>query len=72
MSGHGIALYTDEMISPKVADALRQRGYDAVSCHAAGRANRRISDDEQLAYAAEQGRAILTDNAVDYIAWDHR
>jgi len=74
MAGLGIALFTDEMINPELARTLTRRGYDAISCREMGRANRKIDDEQQLEFAAAQGRAILTDNAVDFIAcarrWD--
>jgi predicted nuclease of predicted toxin-antitoxin system len=70
VSGLGIKIYTDEMVSARLAAALRQRGYDVEGCHEGGRANRHISDPEQLAYATEQGRAILTQNATDFYALD--
>jgi hypothetical protein len=72
MAGLGIRLYTDEMISSRLAQELRRRGYDAESCHEAGRSDRRIPDAEQLAYAAQQGRAILTFNNGDYSRLDHQ
>jgi uncharacterized protein with PIN domain len=65
-----IRIFTDEMVHARLAAALRQRGYDVESCHEAGRANRHIADPEQLAYATEQGRAILTQNATDFYALD--
>jgi predicted nuclease of predicted toxin-antitoxin system len=67
MAGRGIRLFTDEMIDPVLATELCQRGYDALSCHGAGRANQRIPDEDQLTYATAQGRAILTYNAVDFM-----
>jgi hypothetical protein len=70
VAGLGIRLYTDEMIPPQLAAALRSRGYDVESCHDAGHANRAIPDDEQLSYAAEHDRAILTFNMVDYLPLD--
>jgi hypothetical protein len=72
MAGLGIRLYTDEMIPSRIAAALRQRGYDAVSCHDVGRANRAIPDADQLSYAAQDGRAILSFNMVDYVPLDSR
>lgn len=65
-----IKLFTDEHVHAGLASALRQRGYDAVSCHEANRVNQRISDEAQLAYAAEQGRAMLTNNMADFIRLD--
>jgi predicted nuclease of predicted toxin-antitoxin system len=70
MAGLGVALYTDEMISTDLAPSLRRRGYDALSCEEAGRSRRKISDPEQLAYAAQQARAILTFNARDFVPLD--
>jgi predicted nuclease of predicted toxin-antitoxin system len=65
-----IHLFTDEHIDPRLAQALASRGFDVLSCREAGRANQRISDDDQLAFAASQGRAILTFNTVDFILID--
>ena len=70
MTGGGIPLFTDEHIDARLAPALARRGFDALSCQGAGRANQRISDEDQLAYATAQGRAILTFNMVDFIALD--
>ena len=57
-------LYVDADITPKLARALRQRGYDVLSAHEAGNAD--ASDSEQMAFAAAQGRALLTCNAGDF------
>jgi hypothetical protein len=65
-----VRLFTDEHIDPRLAPALLRRGFDVLTCQAAGRANQRISDDEQLAFAASDGRALLTFNTVDFIALD--
>ena len=65
-----IPLFTDEHIDARLAPALSRRGFDALSCQEAGRANQRVSDEDQLAFAASQGRAILTFNTVDFIALD--
>jgi hypothetical protein len=61
-----IRLYIDEDVHESVASALRRRGYDIVSVREADR--RGFSDTEQLAYAVEQGRALFSFNASDYIA----
>jgi hypothetical protein len=58
------------MIPRRLAEALCRRGYDLVSCHDVGRANRAIPDEDQLSYAAQDGRAILTFNLVDYVPLD--
>ena len=58
-AGRGIALFTDELIDPALAIALRAQGYDAISCHEVGRSNQRISDRDQLAFAAAAVRSII-------------
>jgi len=60
-----IAIYTDEDVTTVLAPALRQRGYTAQSAAEAG--NLEIPDETQLTYAAEQGMAILTYNAQDFV-----
>ena len=72
MAGLGIRLYTDEMIDIRLARALRSRGYDVESCQEAGHSNQQIPDEDQLSYAASQGRAIFTFNFVDYLDLDAR
>ena len=67
MTGLGIRVFTDEMITPRVATQLSRRGYDVVSCHRANRANLGISDREQLDYATNEGRAIYTFNGADFL-----
>ena len=57
-------LYVDADITPKLARTLRQRGYDALSAHEAGNAD--APDSEQMAFAAAQGRALLTCNTGDF------
>lgn len=65
-AGNGlyVRLYIDADISYKLAQALRSRGLDAMAAHEVGMAE--ASDDEQMAYAATEGRAILTCNAQDF------
>jgi hypothetical protein len=60
-----IRLYLDEDVHRGVAVALRTRNFDAVSAHEAGRQG--VSDAEQLAYAAADGRALFTFNASDFL-----
>jgi predicted nuclease of predicted toxin-antitoxin system len=70
MSGRGVRLFTDEMINAALAPALRERGYDAESCHEAGRGNQRLPDEDHLEYATQHGRAILTYNTSDFAQLD--
>jgi hypothetical protein len=61
-----VSAVSDEMITPRLADFLRNRGYDVMSCHSLGRANRGLSDQDQLDVATSERRAIYTFNAADY------
>ena len=65
-----LRLLLDEDVSPRVAEGLRRRGVDAVSVHEVERANRRIADADQLAFAVAAGRALVTYNRADYQALD--
>lgn len=59
-------LYVDADITPKLARILRARGYDVLAAQDANHAD--APDDEQMAYAVTQGRALLTCNAGDFTA----
>jgi hypothetical protein len=61
-----VSVVTDEMITPRLADAMRIRGYDVTSCHSLGRANRGLSDQDQLEFATAERRAIYTFNVDDF------
>jgi hypothetical protein len=60
-------LYADEDFFQPVVGELRTFGHDVVTAQEAGRANQGISDEDQLAFATSQGRAVLTRNRWDYI-----
>jgi predicted nuclease of predicted toxin-antitoxin system len=60
----------DEDISYRVAEGLRQRGIDAVSVYELGRANRSVSDLDQLSFATQAGRVMVTYNRADFQAID--
>lgn len=72
MAGLGIRIFTDEMVNPRLAGFLSRLGYDVVSCQWVGRSNRGIPDEEQLSYASQQGRAILTFNVGDFERLDRQ
>ena len=59
--------YLDEDISPRVAEIARGRcQLDVVSAHEIDARGR--DDADQLRYAAEQGRCLVTRNRDDFIA----
>jgi hypothetical protein len=60
-----IRLYLDEDVHRRVAAALRLRRFDVISAHEAGRWG--LSDEEQLRYAAAEGRSLFTYNASHYL-----
>jgi predicted nuclease of predicted toxin-antitoxin system len=59
-----IKIYLDEDVHPFVAQALRLRGWDALTTVEAGR--RSSTDRDQLAFAASQGYSLLTYNVGDF------
>jgi|SRR5579864_407791 len=60
-------LYSNENFRLTVVEKLRGLGHSVVTSQQKGKANRRISDDQVLAYATQQGRAVLTLNRKDFI-----
>jgi predicted nuclease of predicted toxin-antitoxin system len=58
-------LYLDEDLSPRIAERLRRKGYDAVS--AIEVENTQCSDWEQLAYAARERRSLVTRNGRHFL-----
>lgn len=59
-------LFLDEDVWPGLAIALREHGFDVVHAYEAERGG--MSDADQLAYAAQEGRAILTHNAKVFVS----
>jgi predicted nuclease of predicted toxin-antitoxin system len=57
----------DEDINPRVAEAAWELELDVVSVHDLRRRGR--SDHDQLAFAAEQDRVLVTRNRGDYLHW---
>lgn len=60
-----VRLYLDEDVHKRVASALRLRNFDVVSAHELGKWG--LSDEEQLAFAAQAKRTLFTYNSPDYI-----
>lgn len=63
-------LLLDEMLSPVIAQQLRERGHDvqAIKGHPQHEA---LSDREVLDVARAQGRALVTNNLVDFRPLHH-
>lgn len=62
-------LLLDEMLSPRLAESLRERDVDAVAL-VADAGLRGIPDDEVRALATEQGRVVVTCNVADFLRLD--
>jgi hypothetical protein len=60
----------NEELPPAVAAGARQLGLVVASMHEIGRAGQAVSDEEQLSFAAEQGRVMVTFNRADCQALD--
>ncbi len=58
-------MYLNENITDEVSQRLRNKGYDAISSHEAGKDSE--EDEEQIAYAVSQERAIVTISKKDFI-----
>lgn len=65
-----IALYLDEHIPADLAAHLRRLGYDVLTTGEAGRADKGLDDEDQLLFAAGQGRALLSFNHCDFAPMD--
>ncbi|NJM49019.1 MAG: DUF5615 family PIN-like protein [Alkalinema sp. RU_4_3] len=59
-------LYADEQYPFPVVTYLRALGHDVLTVQEAGKAGLQIPDDEVLAFATSQGRAVLTLNRYDF------
>lgn len=64
-------LLLDEMFTDDIAQQLRTKGYDVISV-VADSALVGLPDDQILAYAATEGRALVTANIRDFIPLDTR
>jgi predicted nuclease of predicted toxin-antitoxin system len=59
--------YADEQYPYPVVECLRVLGHDVLTVQEAGNGNQRISDPDVLAFATQEGRAVLTQNRKDFI-----
>jgi predicted nuclease of predicted toxin-antitoxin system len=57
-----IKLYADENFEIPVVKKLREKGYDVLTTREAGKDNQGIPDEEVLAFAISQDRAVITLN----------
>ena len=64
-------LLLDEMFSDEIAQQLRAKGYDVTSV-IADPASVGLPDDQVLAYATTEGRALVTANIKDFVPLDGR
>jgi predicted nuclease of predicted toxin-antitoxin system len=60
-------LYADEQFPRKVSELLRTMGHDVLTVQEAGNANQGIPDEEVLAFAVSDNRAVITLNRQDFI-----
>jgi predicted nuclease of predicted toxin-antitoxin system len=60
-------LYADEQFPRPVSELLRTMGHDVLTVQEAERANRSIPDEEVLAFAISEERAVITLNRQDFI-----
>jgi predicted nuclease of predicted toxin-antitoxin system len=62
-----VRFYADEQYPYPVVKCLRILGHDVLTVQEAGNGNQRISDPDVLAFATQEGRAVLTQNRKDFI-----
>ncbi|BBC26044.1 DUF5615 family PIN-like protein [Pseudanabaena sp. ABRG5-3] len=60
-------LYADEQFPRIVVKLLRALDHDILTVQEAGKANQRIPDEDVLAFAIADNRAVLTINRSDFI-----
>jgi predicted nuclease of predicted toxin-antitoxin system len=66
-----VTLLLDEMLTGTIAEQLRAHGHDATAV-VDNPALTGLADDEILAAAAADGRALVTTNVKDFVPLDHR
>jgi predicted lactoylglutathione lyase len=61
-----VRLYADENFELPVIKKLREKGYDILTALEAGNANQGIPDEDVLAFAIREHRAVITLNYNDF------
>ena len=61
-----VKLYADENFERPVVEKLREKGYDVLTAQEAGNANQGIPDEDVLAFAICENRAVITLNYNDF------
>jgi predicted nuclease of predicted toxin-antitoxin system len=61
-----VGLYADENFEFPIVKKLRAKGYDILTALEAGNANQGILDEEVLAFAIQEQRAVITLNYNDF------
>ena len=64
-----VRLLLDEMLSPVIADRLRERGHDVQAVK--GSEHEALSDSDVMDLARSQRRAVVTNNLVDFRRLHH-
>jgi predicted nuclease of predicted toxin-antitoxin system len=60
-------LYADENFPVPAVEELRRLGHDVLTSHEAGKSGRAVPDEEVLAFALENDRALLTLNRRHFV-----
>lgn len=60
-------LYSNENFPLPVVEELRRLGHDVLTIYETGKAGQSVSDDAVLAFACDEGRALLTLNRKHFI-----
>jgi predicted nuclease of predicted toxin-antitoxin system len=60
-------LYADEQFPRIISELLRMMGHDVLTVQEAGNANLSIPDEDVLAFAIDDNRAVITLNRQDFI-----
>lgn len=60
-------LYANENFPLPVVEELRRRGHDVLTIHETGRGGQRVPDEQVLALAAADRRAVITHNRRHFV-----